>query len=246
MVGLGGHRTPRVTKTEVRPELLPFDPAAVEVEAHYVDLWSPSPPGPEVVRVGCTVTGLPEDVLFVELDAEASGLTWADGSAGSVPDLLSERRLNRHRSLFVGTSVPPSDRRIRSLRLALDVHRVTLWDHTEAILGVGDGFDLDLGSRRRTWVLSEDRVLTEFSHNRLFEKDPVGRGGALLEGTRIRVTDGDGNPFRDTGGLVTGSGSIKSWDIESERLLVRVTVDAPVETVSTRVVLLLEDVRTRR
>lgn len=237
------------TKTEVKLKTLPFEPGAVTATANPSDRWEPSGDRLAAVRVCFSLSGLPEDALFLELDPKASEVVWADGSRGTIREIWSQYVSKEGSGVDVLTTVPPAEPNISTVRIALDVHRPTLIQRSEAVVGIDEAAAFDFGVIGAKWTLSSDLRVTAFTFGR-YRKALTPLFDRGLYPTRlVRLTDKDGKPLQEWGGGGAGSMTITHWGTGFEQPLtppLHVTVDVPQETTTSRVVVNLKDIHPRR
>ena len=244
----GGEPVPW-TSTDLALEPLPFDPAAVAARPQFVDHWKTSEDEPGTVRVCSVLEGMPADALFLELLPADSEVIWADGSRGTFRGIHAQGQTWSDWGLDVVTTVPPGDPGIRSLAIALDLHRTTRVRRHEASVGVGEAASFELGECGRRWILPEDLEVTEFEVTRYGKP----REGLFARGLRsdrlVRLADGTGAALRVMGSGGAGSVCQRDWGFWPEREFVpplKVTVDLPLETATTRIVLRMENLVPKR
>jgi hypothetical protein len=224
----------------------PFDPTAVVAAPRFVSVWKTSEYEPGTVRVCSDLRGMPADALFLELVPAASEVVWADGTRGTFRGIHSQGQRPIEWELDILTTVPPEDPDIRSLTVALDLHRATRVRRHEASVGVGQAAAIHFGVCTKRWILPEDLQVTEFEVTRY--GDPIlplfDRG--LRTDRLVRLADASGEVLQDRGGGGAGSVRTRDWGFWPEREMkapLRVTVDLPLDTVTTRILLRMKDVR---
>ena len=214
-----------------------------------VDFWETSEYEPGAVRVCADLPGLPADTLFLELVPGASEVVWADGSRGTFRGIHFQGRSEAAWSIEFLTTVPPADPVIRSLAVAVDLHRATRVRRHEATVGVGEGAAFEFGICGMRWFLEEDLEVREYDY-RWFGDPLVPQFERGLD-PRHLVTraDATGEALKSLENSSSGGGCLRTWGHWPERELkppLRVTVDVPLETVITRIVLRLENLVPKR
>lgn len=248
-VSTGGGNVVAWSHSEVKLTPIPFDPSTVVARVSSADLWARTEREPGTVRVCYSLYGLPSDALFLELDSKASEVVWADDTRGTVREVSSQSSGDYGCSMDVLTTVPPNDPTIRSMHIALDLHRPTRVSRSEAAIGIDDSARFDFGIRRMEWVLSSDLQVTEFGAGQYRKPITPLLDRGLYASVLVQLADAKGVPLRPGGGGGAGSQTIKTWWGGSDDPLappVHVTVDVPQETVTTRVVVSLKDIRPTR
>jgi len=231
------------TCTEIRPDLGALDPSLVRVDAYFLDRWAPTAGAVPGARIGISVDGLPEDVLFVDVAREESRVEWSDGSRGRVSSLVSCRRLGRRHCLFVLAPAPQGELSLRGMHLVLDVHRVTRKFRAVANLGAGEAAVLQEEERTTRWMLSADREVAVLTSAGGWGDGKAGPALEIPDGKRIRLTDGDGGALKEEGACGARGWSESRYRFRSaaaEAAGLRVMVEAPLGTEVTRLEVNLE------
>jgi len=248
-VKLRGGKPVAWARTEIGPDPGSFDPAVVTAAVVSVDLQRTFRDGPWEACVRCSVTGLPADATTLGLDSAASEVVWGDGSRGAVRALRAQGPKGDSWSFDAVTTVPPDDSRIRSMAIALDLHRKPPCLRWEARIGVDESAVFEFEGSVSKWTLSSDLHVTEFSVARHRSPDLPPLEWSPASVRLAGLADAEGRPLRKSSASGAGSISILEWilDYGTDPVPpVIVTVEAPLASPPTRLVLRLEDLRPRR
>lgn len=225
------------TRTELRPDPLPFSTDAIETTLHSWDAWEARSDRPATVRFCLEFRGFPADALFLELVPGASEVAWAEGPPGTITEIWCQGGSEGCWQVDFLTSAPPMNNVIRSLRFSMDLHQSTRVLRHEAHVGEGQAAAFDFGVMRERWVVSGPSMVTDFTAGAYGSPaSPLYKRG-LSAGRSTRIEDANGAAFTSWGGGGAGSQTISHMRCSAEggaRLPIKVTVDVPQETKTTR------------
>lgn len=235
--------------TELSFEPLPFDSKAIVGEPNFVRRWEAQEHSLGTVNIGSHLQGLPADALFLEPVPGESEVLWADGSAGTIREISWQGPGEGKWHFSVLTSVPPESSDIKSVTIALDLHQSTRVRRHEVRLGMREEAAIEFGHWYSRWLLSEDGVIFEDTSPRDERPDSPLFDRGLNSDRLLRLTDASDTALQEWCSVTGGSRTSQTWVLSQARKLtppLRVTVDLPLETTTTRVVLRMKDLRLKK